>query len=205
MLVDINLLPEKERERSTVLIAALAILGAAILFWAVLFLLSFSLSKETVRLETQIADVQASQEAIEELLQPSIDVDEQEKLSATVEWVEANRFNTLPLLRELVDLLPERGFFTTFAFTAPHESTVTVQFDDKAEAAYYLTRVKSSPVVSNAAMESLIAVRLGEGNDVETLLRFQATYRIEYVDGRGVIVEVEEPMDLDSKEDGSDE
>ena len=31
MLVDINLLPEKEKERSTLLIAALAILGAAVL------------------------------------------------------------------------------------------------------------------------------------------------------------------------------
>lgn len=40
MLVDINLLPEKERERSTLLLAALAILGVAVLFWAVLFFIS---------------------------------------------------------------------------------------------------------------------------------------------------------------------
>ncbi len=33
MLVDINLLPEKEKERSMLLMAALAILGAAVLFW----------------------------------------------------------------------------------------------------------------------------------------------------------------------------
>ena len=64
MLVDINLLPEKEKRRSALLMAALAILGAAVLFWVVLFILSNSLSKETVTLEQQVASLQESQEAI---------------------------------------------------------------------------------------------------------------------------------------------
>ena len=54
MLVDINLLPEKEKERSTLLVAALAILGAAVLLWVALFVLSNSLSQETVTLEQQV-------------------------------------------------------------------------------------------------------------------------------------------------------
>ena len=98
---------------------------------------------------------------IKEDLQPSTDADEREKLAATVEWAEANRFDTLPLLREMIALLPERGFFVSFEFTAPHESTVIVQFDDKSDAAYYLTRIKSSTVVSTATIESLVAEQSG--------------------------------------------
>ncbi|MCM3743481.1 fimbrial assembly protein [Sporosarcina luteola] len=191
MLVDINLLPEKERERSTLLIAALAVLGAALLFWATLFVLSLSLSKETARAEMQIASLHASQETIRENLQPSSHAGDRELLAATVEWAEANQFDTLPILRELIALLPERGFFVSFEFTAPHESTVVVQFDDKSDAAYYLTRMKSSTVVSSATVESLVAESLEEDSDLESIPRFVATYRIEYVDERSGVVEVE--------------
>ncbi|WP_262173464.1 fimbrial assembly protein [Saccharococcus sp. Marseille-Q5394] len=191
MLVDINLLPEKERERSTLLIAALVVLGAALLFWATLFVLSLSLSKETALAETQIASLHASQEAIRDNLQPSSHAGDRELLALTVEWAEAYRFDTLPLLREMVALLPERGFFVSFEFTAPHESSVVVQFDDKSDAAYYLTRIKSSTVVSLATMESLVAESLDEESDLESIPRFAATYRIEYLDERDVVVEVE--------------
>jgi type IV pilus assembly protein PilN len=205
MLVDINLLPEKERERSTLLIAALVILGAAILFWAILFILSLSLSKETARTEAQITSLHASQEAIREDIQPSTHAEDREKLASTVEWAEANRFDTLPLLRELIALLPKRGFFVSFEFTAPHESTVVVQFENKSDAAYYLTRIKSSTVVSSATMESLVAESSDEETDLGTLPRFEATYQIEYKDERGAVVEVEGTEEVVENEEISEQ
>ncbi|MCG7345007.1 fimbrial assembly protein [Sporosarcina sp. ACRSL] len=205
MLVDINLLPERERERSTLLIAALIVIGAALLFWATLFLLSLSLSKETAHVETQIASLHARQETIREEIVPSTHADDWERLAATVEWAEAYRFETLPLLRELIALLPERGFFVSFEFTAPHESTVTVQFDNKSDAAYYLARIKSSTVVSTATISSLVAERVDEESGIETLPRFEATYHIEYIDDRGTVVEVEESREMDSEEGDLDE
>lgn len=209
MLVDINLLPEKERERSTLLIAALAVLGAAILFWAALFLISLSLSKETARSEAQIATLHVSQETVRENMKPQADVNDREKLAATVEWAEAHRFDTLPLLREMIALLPERGFFVSFQFTAPHQTTVVVQFDNKSDAAYYLTRLKSSKVVEAATIASLVAESLDGESDMEVLPRFEATYHIEYVDDRNTVVEVEDQVEeveeMDGQEDDSDE
>lgn len=206
MLVDINLLPEKERERSTLLIAALAIISAAILFWATLFILSHTLSKETDQVEGQISAIQASQATIREGLQPTTGAGDREQLTATVDWAEAYRFDTLPLLRELIALLPERGFFVSFEFTAPHESNVVVQFDDKSDAAYYLTRVKSSELIANATLESLTAVELDEEDAAQLLPRFEAVYHMEFLDERGVVVEVEMPADaeLDEQEDDLD-
>ena len=206
MLVDINLLPEKEKERSTLLITALVIIGVAILFWATLFILSHNLSKETVQVEEQISGIQASQATIREVLQPTAGAGDREQLTATVDWAEAHRFDTLPLLRELIAILPERGFFISFEFTAPHTSTVTVQFDDKSEAAYYLTRVKNSEDVLNATLESLTAVELEEEEAAHLLPRFEAVYHMEFVDERGVVVEVEMPADaeLDEQEDDLD-
>lgn len=209
MLVDINLLPEKERERSTLLIAALAILSVAILFWAVLFLYSNHLTKKTAHLETQVASLHISQEAIREELQPTTTSSELQQLEATVEWAQSYRYETLPLLQELIALLPNRGFFVSFEFSAPHTSQVTVQFDEKKDAAHYLTRMKSSPFVTVATIESIVAEQLDDEQGEQILPRFEAVYQVEFLDERNAVVEIEDNVDVEvdvqQEEDDADE
>ncbi|MBD7983029.1 fimbrial assembly protein [Sporosarcina sp. Sa2YVA2] len=211
MLVDINLLPEKERERSTLLIAALAILSVAILFWAVLFLYSNHLTKKTVHLETQVASLHVSQEALREELQPTTTSSELQQLEATVEWAQSYRYETLPLLQELIALLPNRGFFVSFEFAAPHSAQVTVQFDEKKDAAHYLTRMKSSPFVTAATIESIVAEQLDDEQGEQVLPRFEAVYQVEFLDERNAVVEIEDNVDVEvevdvqQEEDDADE
>ena len=100
MLVDINLLPVKEKERSRLLIAALTILSAAVLLWLVLLTLSNNFTKETEILEGQLVSLQASQEEIRSELQQSESGDEKKLLASTVGWAEEYQFDTVPLLRE---------------------------------------------------------------------------------------------------------
>src|SRR4051794_808080 len=107
MLVDINLLPEKEKERSKLLIAALAILGAAVLLWLAIFVLSTNLAQETATLEQQLVVLTESQEEIRSELQQTDLDDEKKLLASTVEWAEDYQFDTVPLLHELINLLPE--------------------------------------------------------------------------------------------------
>ena len=197
MLVDINLLPEKERERSTLLIAALAILGVAILFWAVLFLYSNQLTKKTLQLETQTAAIHMSQEGIREELAPTTTSSELQQLGKTVQWAESYRYETLPLLRELIALLPNRGFFISFDFSAPHEAQVTVQFDEKKDAAHYLTRMNASPFVTAATVESIVAVELDEEEGEQILPRFEAVYQVNFVDERNSVAEIEGDLEIE--------
>lgn len=201
MLVDINLLPEKERERSTLLLAALIIIGAAILLWAIFFISSLQLAKSTTQVEGQIVELHAMQEAIKERLQPTNSVSSRDQLATTVAWAESYQFATLPLLREMIELLPERGFFVTYQFTAPHQSTIAVQFDDKQAAAHYLTRLQASSLVATATIASLVAEELEEDDqrNENVLPRYLATYTVDFVDERGMVIESENSeMDLDT-------
>lgn len=199
MLVDINLLPEKEKERSTFLLAALAILGVAVLFWAVLFFISNALEQKTAALSLQQTALQEEQQAVRDLLPASEHVDARKQLASTVDWAVAAQFDTVPLLKDLIHELPERGFFRTFEFTAPNLATVVVQFDDKPEAAHYYSRIASSEFVESLVLESVIAEAVTEEeSDVthDVLPRYLATYAITFVDERNQVPEAtEQPAD----------
>ena len=185
MLVDINLLPEKVKERSRLLVAALAILGAAVLFGGVLFIISNHLSKETATLEQQIETVQSNQEAIRSDIVRTETGDLKKRLASTVEWAEAYQFDTVPLLHDLIRSLPKRGFFQSFAFESPHLATIVVQFDTKADAAYHFARLEASPSVSSISLESVTVADVTEDESAADVLpRYIATYSLEFVDER---------------------
>ena len=205
MLVDINLLPEKEKRRSALLMAALAILGAAVLFGGVLLMLSNSLSKETATLERQVASLQESQEAIRSDIHLSESADSKKQLALTVDWAEAYQFDTVPLLHDLIRLLPQRGFFQIFDFTGPNLATVLVQFDTKADAAYYFVRLQAAPSISTISLESVTIDEMSDdetANSPDILPRYMATYTIGFVDGRIVAEGTadDEPNDLNEGE-----
>lgn len=189
MLVDINLLPEKEKERSGLLYAALAFIGAALLFWLIFFLLTRSVTADTERLDNQLTKLQVTQSELTGQLNRSDTAHSHDQLAASVKWVEDYRYATAPLLEDLVAQLPRRGFFRSFAFAAPHQATIEIQFDDKTEAAYYLTRIMSSDLVETASIESIEAEEIDQEEGVVSnwLPRYLATYTIFFTDGRQVI------------------
>ena len=205
MLVDINLLPEKERERSVFLYAALAILAAALLFWLIFFLLTRSVDQDTERLEEQLLRLELTQSELTARLNRSETAQSYKQLEASVNWVEGYRYLTAPLLEDLVALLPKRGYFISFGFTAPHQATVEVQFDDKTEAAYYLTRMLSSENVETASIESIETEDLDTEEEETTnwLPRYIATYTIFFVDPRNTLDGVPPAAPVDEEENAS--
>ncbi|MBO0587092.1 fimbrial assembly protein [Sporosarcina sp. E16_8] len=214
MLVDINLLPEREKDRSQLLVGALAIIGTAILVYIVTLMLTNSLVSESATLESQLTSLQASQEEIRAELQHSESGDEKTVLATTVGWAEEYQYDTVPLLHELIVLLPERGFFQTFDFTGPNLATVSIQFDSKPESAYYFTRLKSSPSVSEIHLDSVVIDEESdeEGSDsTEVLPRYLATYSIQFIDHRivaegtaGTTEEIEEVPSTVEGDESSD-
>ncbi|WP_301108359.1 hypothetical protein [Sporosarcina sp.] len=187
MLVDINLLPEKIKERSTFLWIAIVILLAAIVSWAILFWLAQKNEGEAHGLQQQTFEIQKQEEAITSQLRPSQFGQEKASLKTTVEWLEGYHYKTVPLIQDLVQALPERGFFLEFTFTAPNEATFDVQFDDMVEAAHYLTRMKASSLVHAATFEQVETEELDEENlDANVLPRYVARYFVQFLDERGI-------------------
>ncbi|WP_271852423.1 fimbrial assembly protein [Planococcus maritimus] len=189
MLVDINLLPQKERDRPAVLIAAVAILLLALLVWAVFAMMTSAETDEQQALEAQAQGVIAEQEQIRNELEARQGMNEEQQLQATVEWAESYQFDTIPLLEELVSLLPARGFFQTFSYTGLDQAQLIVQFDSSREAAYYLAQLKSSDLLTSATLDNVATEIFDEATEEEVIVdpsepRYLATYTLLFQDER---------------------
>lgn len=224
MLVDINLLPQKERDRPAFLIAAISILLLAVIIWGVLAFLAGSHEDEQAVLASQSVQVAAEQEAIRSQLEAAQGMNEEQQLKATVDWAESYQFDTVPLLEELVSILPARGFFESFSYTGLDQAILSVQFDTAREAAYYLAQLKASELIETATLDSVAQNELDsaeteEGVVVEKTViqetpRYIATYTLVFIDERiptddtAVAVEgeavTEEPTDEVAEEPAED-
>ena len=195
MLVDINLLPQKERERPVVLVAVLGVLGVAVLLWAIFFFMAQSQSNQQAAIDAEYAQVASQSNEIRAQLEASIGLNDEQQLQATVVWAEAYQFDTVPLLSDLVSRLPKRGFFDSFSFVKPNLGTLTIQFDTSREAAYYLAQLKASEMITSASLDSVTNEELDlieekedpnkvEPNELIKNPRYLATYSLVYVDER---------------------
>lgn len=210
MLVDINLLPQKERDRPAFLIAALSILLLGLLVWAALFFMAKAEAAEGAVLVSQSAELTFQQEAIRAQLEATAGMNEEQQLKATVDWAESYQYDTIPLLEELAGLLPARGFFDQINFSEPNTATLIVQFDATRDAAYYLAQLKASELLDFASLDNVTSVALTlteeeqEAADEEETIetpRYLATYTLVFVDDRLPVLDadgnivVEEPVE----------
>lgn len=194
MLVDINLLPQKERDRPAFLIAAISILLMAVIIWAILAFLAGSHEREQAVLAAQSVQVAAEQEAIRTQLEAAQGMNEEQQLKATVDWAEGYQFDTVPLLQELVSILPERGFFESFSYTGLDQAILSVQFDTAREAAYYLAQLKASELIESATLDSVAQNEIDTAETeegvvveeaiIEEMPRYIASYTLIFVDER---------------------
>lgn len=197
MLVDINLLGDKERDRPGFVVAAISLILLGLVTGLVLYFLGNTYSNKQQVLAAQSAEVVGQQAAIQEQMVTTAALSDTQKLQKTVEWAESYQYDTLPLIRELTSLLPERGFFMSFAFSTPNQVNISAQFDTSRDTAFYLTQLKSSemitdvelstvsyqPVVEEAVEETEVITTDDEDKE-EVMPRYLATYAITFLDTR---------------------
>ncbi|PLS16860.1 hypothetical protein CVD28_14485 [Bacillus sp. M6-12] len=155
MLVEINLLPKKERKKAgyflLILLLSLLMLGAiGLVYW--------QYSNQNNEIETLENQIQTTKQIIaseEQKLIEQEDTDSVAELNRMVKWAETYPIETVRVLRHLISLLPERGFFLTFDYKEDSVVGLSVQFDTSVEAAYYLKKLTDSEWVLNASMVSL--------------------------------------------------
>jgi len=199
MLVDINLLAEKERDRPAFIVAAILLIFIGLVVGLVLYFLGNSYENKQQVLISQSVQVASQQAAIQEQMQTTEALNDTQKLQKTVDWAEAYQYDTLPLIRELTSLLPERGFFMNFSFTSPSEALIDVQFDTSREAAFYLTQLKSSDMITAVTLSTLTYQPLEEEEEADAeadgtattvesvepvMPRYLASYSITFLDTR---------------------
>lgn len=157
MLVEINLLPQKEHRKKGILFIVLAMLALFLLLGGLYFWQIQSVKSEIAIIDKQIETTQKIAEA--EGNNESTDTSSMSVglLKNAVEWAKTYPIQTIPVMQHLTSLLPERGFIQSFGYTETGTVTLTVQFDSSREAAYFLNSLLESEWIEEASLSSLNA------------------------------------------------
>lgn len=165
MLVDINLLPKKEPKNVVFLLSALIVAAIAVIAAAVFYVLVDRAERQIDSLEKELKQTRALQ-AVE--LQKLADLEsakEIDELNKATQWAKDYPLKMVPLLRNMTELLPERGFIMNFSYAEDGTVTVSVQFDTSEQAAYYLKRLSDAKFIADVQLKSLSAVNANEESD----------------------------------------
>ena len=175
MLVEINLLPQKEPRKKSffILVAALAVLFLSLGTYYILQIQStksdianmdnqIKMTKELAAIEEKNANKSESELSIT-------------LLKGAVEWANSYPIKTIPVMQHLTGLLPERGFIQTFGYTEAGTVTISVQFDSAREAAFFLDNLNESDWIDDANLSSLTAKEQKETTDTSATTTNQSS------------------------------
>lgn len=158
MLVEINLLPQKEaKSKSLLLLTIIAVIillfGGFFVYW-----LNRSFDKKIESLEQQILTTEQLVLKEQEKIVSYQSSNSMTELENTVRWATDYPLKTIPVLKKITALLPERGFVQNFTFEEMGLISFSVQFETSREAAYYLNSLLESDWVSEARLNKLSAI-----------------------------------------------
>ncbi|PKG21690.1 hypothetical protein [Niallia nealsonii] len=167
MTVEINLLPEKEPKKKKSFYFLFILFSITILFLLGMIIMGASLQSKNVELENKTAKIKNLVEAEQKMLAEYQASNSVVELQNAVDWAKIYPVKTVPVMRELSALLPERGFITSFHYTEAGLVELKVQFDTSREAAYYLKSLLDSEWVDNALLNELSMTTLDTIEDTD--------------------------------------
>ncbi|MGG3888703.1 PilN domain-containing protein [Metabacillus fastidiosus] len=181
MLAEINLLPKKDIKNQAkiilFLIIMLVLLAAIIIF--------YFQSRSIHQTEEEMIE---SRTGLEQQLQQAYEGSESmnkmrsiQTLQNAINYADEISTDIIPVLEEMTELLPERGFIVEFKQENPDKMTVIIQFDVNRDTAYYLARLKEAPSFENVSLQKIEAKEVNaESNNIigDHISRIEATYEI---------------------------
>lgn len=158
MLVEINLLPQKEEKNKSLLL--LVVISVIILLIGGFFAYWVNRSNN-IKLTTLDQQIAANEELVayeQEKSKSGESSNSYTELENTVKWAQEYPIKAVPVLQKLTALLPERGFIQTFNYVENGIIHVSIQFESSREAAYYLNSLQESNWVSDSKLLSVDAI-----------------------------------------------
>lgn len=190
MLVEINLLPSKERRSSALLFATALFVGLLIAVIAFFYWRVHTIQSDLDVVNKGITQTQQIAAKEQEKVQLDDGTESTKQLETSIEWADQYPIASVPVMRHLTALLPERGFIQTFSYDEQGTLTLSVQFDTSREAAYFLNRLQDSEMIQSADLNSLLAkeedttveenvVATSSQDDEEYIPRYLAEFQIQ--------------------------
>lgn len=155
MLVEINLLPKKEQRNYTPIIISVVIALIVIALSIVLYFTYGGYKQEVAQLHGQIQTTKEIAGIVQSKNNAAERNNSVQQLNNYITWSEKERVKTVPLLVDLIGLLPERGYFMNFGYGTEGSIQLSVQFDTSKQAADYLNSLLASTWISDAKLSSL--------------------------------------------------
>jgi type IV pilus assembly protein PilN len=185
MLVDINLLPQKEKRSKAAYISLAAAGLAAVILSVSLYVYLGSQKEEIEQVETQIAQTNEIMEAQRVKLADYESSNSVGELENAISWAKEQPFSMVYILNEVTKLLPERGYITEFEKDEDNKIKQIVQFDTKSQAAYYLNSLLTLEWLDEAILTEAKTTDVLKDDDEtssaeeEILPRYFAAYELQ--------------------------
>jgi Tfp pilus assembly protein PilN len=168
MLVEINLLPQKEPKKIGFIITLSCLVGLLVLVGAYYLWQTNSTKSVIASLDKQITLTKKITEKETNNTETDEAAGSVNQLKSAIEWANEYPIQTIPVMRHLTSLLPERGFIQNFAYAEAGTVTLTVQFDSAREAAYFLDNLNESKWIEESSLSSLSAAAAPESTTAAT-------------------------------------
>jgi type IV pilus assembly protein PilN len=192
MLVEINLLPKKERKNIAFLAVMLILLVCMAAAGGFLAWKYTHLQSAGTQLAISINETKANRLLKEKEAGAAQSNQSLQQLQSAIQWMEDYPIATVPILTELTSALPKRGFIQNFQYTDERKVMLIIQFDESSQAAFYLNRLTNElPIIDGAKLIAVEAHELKKGEDEELdkaekiMPRYLATFELE-IDGAEV-------------------
>ncbi|MCA0147430.1 hypothetical protein LCD52_01380 [Rossellomorea vietnamensis] len=179
-LIDINLLPEKEK-KGPVFVYSLAII--LLLFFVGSLYFFFSLRSVHMETESTVRSISQTEQLIEVQQTKLLDSESSQgmkDLEKTVESMMDYPVKTVPVLNELISLLPSRGFIQALEYSGRQTINASIQFDSSRQAAYYLHHLKEVGWIREAEILEMTAETTESENMLSADHEVVPRYLVEY-------------------------
>jgi Tfp pilus assembly protein PilN len=157
MLVEINLLPEREHKNLAFLIVLSSIIAVILLGGVIYVLQGQSVKNQMKTIDRQISVVKKLIDKNKSHTETTSANNSASQLENAVKWANDYPIQTIPVMRKLTSLLPERGFIQSFGYTEDGTVMLSVQFDSSRDAAYFLSNLTNSQWIEDVSLNSLTA------------------------------------------------
>lgn len=192
MLVEINLLPKREHKKSSQLIIAILIILFFSISSSIIYIQGNKYNSKMDSIDKQIESLQKLNDAQQAKMTDVEAGNSAVKLQKALKWAEQYPIETVPLMQNIITLLPERGFIQNFEYSNSDSVLITIQFDATRDTAFYLSSLKQSEWVQEAALLNIKAETMEEekvegesgtinNSEKEKILpRYSAEYKITF-------------------------
>jgi Tfp pilus assembly protein PilN len=164
MLVEINLLPEREPRKFAFVIILSSLVFLLLIVSAFYFWQLNATKNEITSVDRQISMTQKIAAKETTTTNTASTTNSASQLEIAIKWAKDYPIQTIPVMRKLTSLLPERGFIQSFGYTEAGDVTLTVQFDSAREAAYFLSSLNGSDWIKDASLNSLTTSATADKN-----------------------------------------